>query len=56
MDVAPVLLQHAVHAPLEKVSAKFAARCGYCGKVEMDYGIPTPDGWSVGVGITYKWK
>jgi hypothetical protein len=39
-----------------KISAKFTAKCGYCKNVEEDFGIPIPDGWSVGLGVTYKWK
>lgn len=42
--------------PNLKVSAKFTAKCGYCRNVEEGFGIPIPDGWSVGLGITYKWK
>ncbi len=42
--------------PNLKVSAKFTAKCGYCRNVEEDFGIPIPDGWSVGLGVTYKWK
>jgi hypothetical protein len=41
--------------PNLKVSAKFTAKCAYC-KVEEDFGIPIPDGWSVGMGVTYRWK
>ena len=40
--------------PNLKISAKFTAQCGYCQKVEEDFGIPIPDGWSVGVGVTYR--
>ena len=39
-----------------KVSAKFTAKCGYCRNMEEDFGIPIPDGWSAGLGATYKWK
>jgi hypothetical protein len=42
--------------PNLKISAKFTAKCGYCRNVEEDFGIPIPDGWSVGVGVTYNWK
>jgi hypothetical protein len=42
--------------PNLKISAKFTAKCGYCRNVEEDFGIPIPDGWSVGVGLTYHWK
>jgi hypothetical protein len=42
--------------PNLRVSAKFTAKCGYCRNVEEDFGIPIPDGWSVGMGVTYKWK
>ena len=41
--------------PNLKVSAKFTASCGYCRKVEEDFGIPIPDGWSFGMGLTWKW-
>src|SRR5262249_23936088 len=37
------------------ISAKFTAKCGYCKNVEHDFGIPIPDGWSLGAGITYNW-
>lgn len=40
--------------PNLKVSAKFTAKCGYCKDVEEDYGIPIPDGWSIGLGVTFK--
>lgn len=42
--------------PNLKVSAKFTAKCGYCRNVEEDFGIPIPDGWSIGMGLTFKWK
>ena len=42
--------------PNLKVSAKFTAKCGYCNNVEEDFGIPIPDGWSIGMGVTFKWK
>lgn len=42
-------------SPNLKVSAKFTAKCGYCRDVEEDFGIPIPDGWSAGVGVSYKW-
>jgi len=42
-------------SPNLKVSAKFTARCDYCRNVEEDFGIPIPDGWSVGLGVNYKW-
>ena len=43
-------------APNLKVSAKFTASCGYCKKTEDDFGIRIPDGWSIGLGVTYHWK
>ncbi len=39
-----------------KAAAKFTAKGGHCGNVEEDFGISIPDGWSVGLGATYKWK
>ena len=33
-----------------KVSAKFTAECGCSTNMEEDFGIPIPDGWSVGLG------
>lgn len=42
--------------PNLKISAKFTAKCGYCRNVEEDFGIPIPDGWSIGLGVTFKWK
>ncbi len=46
--------------PNLKISAKFTGKCGYCQDVEEDFNIQTPnqtpDGWSVGVGITYRFR
>lgn len=39
-----------------KAAAKFTAKGGHCGNVEEDFGISIPDGWSVGLGATYKRK
>jgi hypothetical protein len=41
--------------PNLKVSAKFSAKCGYCKDAE-EVPLAIPDGWSVGVGLTYRWK
>jgi hypothetical protein len=40
--------------PRLTVSTKFTAKCNFCREREEDFGIPIPDGWSVGVGIQYK--
>lgn len=36
------------------ISVKYTAKCGYCGNKEEDFGIPIPDGSSIGVGVTYR--
>lgn len=42
--------------PNVKISAKFTGKCGYCSDVEETFRIPIPDGWSLGMGVTYKFK
>jgi hypothetical protein len=37
------------------ITAKFTAKCGYCKNVDQDFGIPIPDSWSIGGGVTYHW-
>lgn len=36
------------------ISAKFTAKCSFCREKEEDFGIPIPDGWSLGFGVTYR--
>ncbi len=40
--------------PRLTISGKFTARCSFCREREQDFGIPIPDGWSVGIGVTYR--
>jgi hypothetical protein len=40
--------------PRLTVSGKFTAKCSFCQEQEQDFGVPIPDGRSVGVGLTYR--
>src|SRR5216683_8105568 len=40
--------------PRLTISGKFTARCSFCREREQDFGIPIPDGWSVGIGVAYR--
>jgi hypothetical protein len=40
--------------PRLTISAKFTAKCSFCREKEEDFGIPIPDGWSLGFGVTYR--
>jgi len=40
--------------PRLTISTKFTAKCNFCREREEDFGIPIPDGWSIGFGIQFK--
>jgi hypothetical protein len=40
--------------PRLEVSVRYTAKCNFCKQQEQDFGIPIPDGSSIGVGFEYR--